>query len=55
MFEFCLLLLLFSLYNLETKISISDFQKVLVPFKEGNCDYTLNYILIGSSNFKNKN
>ena len=55
MFEFCLLFLLFSLYHSENIISLLDFEKVLVFFKNGYCSTTLNYTVPGSTIFKDKN
>ena len=54
MFEFFLIILLFSLYYLETFISITDLQLTNIPFKDGYCNYTLIYNFTGSSIFTNK-
>ena len=54
MFEFYLIIFLFPLFYSEIIIPISDFQTVEIPFKDGYCNYTLNYSIAGSKIFKDK-
>ena len=54
MFNLYLLIFLFPLYYSEIVIPISDFQPVNIPFKDGYCNYTLNYSIAGSKIFKDK-
>ena len=54
MFELYLIIFLFPLYYSEIIIPISDFQTVEIPFKDGYCNYTLNYSIAGSKIFKDK-